>query len=29
VEMVTAQTYMQNLTTESAPILKSVQWKLT
>jgi hypothetical protein len=29
VEMVTAQTYMQNLTSESAPILKSIQWKLS
>ena len=26
--LLTAQTYMQNLTTESAPILKGIQWKL-
>jgi hypothetical protein len=25
----TAQTYMQNLNTEAAPILKTIQWKLT
>jgi hypothetical protein len=28
VVMITAQTYMQNLTAESAPILKGIQWKL-
>jgi len=27
--MITAQTYMQNLTTEAAPILKGIQWKLS
>ena len=26
--LLTAQTYMQNLTAESAPILKGIQWKL-
>jgi hypothetical protein len=26
--LLTAQTYMQNLKSESAPILKGIQWKL-